>query len=70
MSNSPVQPTPYQFYLTEYNLNSWQDSQALVDLMSALPENGETQNLVTIYSIPWIDTTGIPGQPLNHYDRQ
>jgi hypothetical protein len=64
MSNSPVQPTPYQFYLTEYNLNSWQDSQALVDLMSALPENGETQNLVTIYSIPWIDTTGIPTAPL------
>jgi hypothetical protein len=64
MSNSPVQPTPYQFYLTEYSLNSWQDSQPLVDLMSALPENGETQNLVTIYSIPWIDISGISTAPL------
>jgi hypothetical protein len=64
MSNSPVQPTPYQFYLTEYSLNSWQDSQPLVDLMSALPQNAETQNLVTIYSIPWIDISGISGAPL------
>jgi hypothetical protein len=64
MSNSPVQPTPYQFYLTEYSLNSWQDSQPLVDLMSALPQNAETQNLVTIYSIPWIDISGISTAPL------
>jgi hypothetical protein len=31
-SNTPVQPTPYQFYLTAYNINSWQDSQPLSDL--------------------------------------
>jgi hypothetical protein len=64
MSNTPVQPTPYQFYVAEYSLNSWQDSQPLVDLLGALPQSAETQNLVTIYSIPWIDTTGISGAPL------
>jgi hypothetical protein len=58
-SNTPVQPSPYQFYLVEYSISAWQDCQPLADLMSALPANGATENIVTIYSIPWIDTSGL-----------
>jgi hypothetical protein len=60
MSNTPVQPTPYQFFLVEYPINSWQDCQPLATLMGVLPNNGETKNIVTIYSIPWVDLTGLP----------
>jgi hypothetical protein len=63
-SNTPVQPTPYQFYLVEYPVNTWQDCAALSSLMSALPNNGQTQNIVTIYSTPWFDTSGLPSNPL------
>jgi hypothetical protein len=68
MSNTPVQPTPYQFFLTDYPINSWQDSQPLSQLMSLLPNNGETKNIVTIYSIPWIDLSALPGAPLTVVD--
>jgi hypothetical protein len=64
MSNTPVQPTPYQFYLVDYPVNSWQTCQALTDLMGILPNTGETKNIVTIYSIPWLDLTGLPSAPL------
>jgi hypothetical protein len=64
ISNTPVQPTPYQFYLTNFNVNSWQDNQALSQLMHQLPQNAQTENLVTIYSIPYIDISGLGVQDL------
>lgn len=67
-SNTPTQPTPYQFYLTEYTSNSWQDSQPLSDLMSALPNAGQTKNIVTIYSVPWFDVSGLTTNPLSVED--
>jgi hypothetical protein len=67
-SNTPVQPTPYQFYLVEYPINSWQDCAPLASLMSALPNNAQTQNIVTIYSVPWFNTSSLPTQPLTVLD--
>jgi hypothetical protein len=67
-SNTPAQPTPYQFYLLEYTANSWQDSTPLSQLMSALPSNGQTKNIVTLYSVPWFDTSGLPTNPLTVLD--
>jgi hypothetical protein len=63
-SNTPVQPTPYQFYCVEYPANTWQDCAALASLMGLLPANGQTKNIVTIYSTPYFDTSGLPSNPL------
>lgn len=63
-SNAPVQPNPYQFYLIDYPVNSWQDSAPLTSLMSTLAANAETLNVVTMYSIPWIDISGLPSNNL------
>lgn len=64
-SNTPVQPTPYLFYLTEFNINSWQDSAPLSSLMAFLANNAETQNIVTMYSIPYMDISGLSTNVLN-----
>jgi hypothetical protein len=64
MSNTPVQPTPYQFYLVEYSVNAWQDCQPLVDLLGSLAGAAETSNIATIYSIPWVNTGGLGSAPL------
>lgn len=63
-SNAPVQPTPYQFYVTDFVVNSWQDSQPLVNLMSALSNGAQTKNIVTIYSIPYMNIEPLPSNPL------
>jgi hypothetical protein len=63
-SNTPVQPNPYQFYLVEYPVNRWQDCVPLSTLMSTLAANAETQNVVTIYSVPWFDITSFAENPL------
>jgi hypothetical protein len=63
-SNTSVQPTPYQFYLIDYPVNNWQDCQPLADLISTLKGSAQTKNIVTMYSIPWIDLSGIPSNPL------
>jgi hypothetical protein len=59
-SNTPVQPTPYQFYLTRFTVNRWQDNVALSNLISYISSSAETQNLVTMYSIPYMDIDGLP----------
>lgn len=63
-SNAPVQPSPYMFYVTRFNVKSWQDNAALSELMSYLGNNAETQNIVTMYSIPYMDIDSLPAQPL------
>jgi hypothetical protein len=64
ISNTPVQPTPYQFYFANFNANSWQDNQPLSQLMHQLAGNAQTDNLVTIYSIPYINIDGLGVQDL------
>jgi hypothetical protein len=63
-SNVPVQPNPYQFYLVAYPVNRWQDCLPLVNLMETLAANAETQNVVTIYSVPFFDISSFPDNPL------
>ena len=54
-SNTPVQPTPYQFYMTNYKVNNWADNKQLQQLLSALEGGAETENIVTMYSIPYME---------------
>ena len=53
-SNTPVNPTPYHFFFREYNINSWVTDNAIRDLIEVLT-GAETKNIVTMYSIPYID---------------
>src|SRR5699024_6155936 len=58
-TNTPVQPTPYHFYLKTYNPDNWIATKAIVDLLNAMRNNPETQNIITMYSLPYFDTTGL-----------
>lgn len=64
-SNTPVQPTPYQFYVTDFDIHNWQSSAPLSALMNFLGNNAETQNIVTMYSIPYMTIGSIPLNPLS-----
>lgn len=63
-SRSPVQPSPYQFYTIDYEVNNWTNTPALVTLMDALGSGAETQNIVTMYSIPYMNTSALGTAPL------
>jgi hypothetical protein len=63
-SRSPVNPTPYQLFMTEYEVNNWTASTHLQQLMTKLTEGAETQNIVTMYSIPYMDLSTLPTMPL------
>lgn len=62
-SRSPVQPTPYQFFMIEYSLNNWLDSTPLLNLMIAM-SGAQPENIVTMYSIPHIDISSLPAMAL------
>lgn len=62
-SRTPVQPTPYQFYFIEYEMNNWTANTALNSLMTILG-GAKPINIVTMYSIPWCDISTLPPQPL------
>lgn len=66
-SRTPVQPTPYQFYLIDYELNNWTATAALTNLMQELSSGAETQNIVTMYSIPYMNTSALTTSPLPIY---
>lgn len=58
-SNSPVNPTPYQFFLKEYSVNDWLSDENILTFMTAI-SGAEPINIVTIYSIPYCDLSTIP----------
>lgn len=58
-STTPLQPTPYQFFMVEYNPKQWTTSTPLQQLLTALEGGAETENLVTMYSIPWMNLNGL-----------
>lgn len=63
-SRSPVNPTPYQFYMRAYDVNNWTADTSLVSLMTYLSEGAQTQNIVTMYSIPYVDLSYLSIQQL------
>lgn len=59
-------PTPYQFWVCKYSVNNWAATAAITSLLSVLSTNGESSNVVTIYSIPYIDASILAGTaPMN-----
>lgn len=59
MSNTPGQPTPYQFYFCEYSVNNWNSTSAIYQLLNKLTDKSKTTNIVTIYSIPYVDMASL-----------
>lgn len=60
ISPSPVQPSPYRFYFCEYEVNKWQDSAPISQLIGLIGGTAKPENIVTMYSIPYIDITTLP----------
>lgn len=58
-SRTPVNPTPYQFFVVEYVVNNWTASTPLMQLMTQITDGAEPINIVTMYSIPYIDISNL-----------
>lgn len=63
-SNTPVQPTPHRFYFLEYNIHAWAQNDALNQFITAITGGAQPENIITMYSIPWIDTSHLPTDSL------
>lgn len=63
-SNTPVHPSPYRFYFLEYNIHNWAGNSALNSFMQAITGSAKPENIVTLYSIPWVDISHLPTSPL------
>lgn len=63
-SNTPVQPTPYQFFFCEFDVRDWQRATPIYNLMRVLEGSAETTNIVTMYSVPYFNLSGIEEVPL------
>lgn len=66
-SNTPVQPSPYSFYFREFNVNTWTSDTPINQLMMAITGGAEPENIVTMYSIPYIDLEDLPPVSLPVY---
>lgn len=55
ISPTPVQPSPYRFYFCEYDVNRWQDSDPISQLIYLVGGTAKPENIVTMYSIPYIN---------------
>ena len=59
VNNTPVQPTPYHFYFAAYNPDNWQSSTTLVNFFSKLRGSSAITNIITMYSLPYMDISGM-----------
>lgn len=57
-SNVPVQPSINNFFVREYDVNNWTNDTAITTLLTALT-GGQPDNIVTMYSVPYFDTSGL-----------
>ena len=55
LSNTPGQPSPYNFYLASFDPDNWLASQPISELMNHLLTGAQTENIVTMYTIPYFD---------------
>ena len=62
-SRTPVQPSPYQFYMAKYKANDWMSSPELNALLTAI-SGAQPENIVTMYSIPYMDISTLPTMDL------
>lgn len=62
--NTPVQPLPYKFYFCSYDIRDWLLTPAVNELITALRDNAESQNIVTLYSVPWFQTANLDNEDL------
>lgn len=58
-STTPVQPSPYTFYFCDYPVNEWTNSTPIKELMGKLQFSAKPLNLVTMYSIPFFNISGL-----------
>lgn len=59
-STTPVQPSPYRFYFCPYDVNDWTSASPIKDLLTAFADKGElSEDIVTLYSIPYINTNNM-----------
>lgn len=58
-SCTPVIPTPYHLYICPYDVNDWTDAVPIRNLVALLTTSGRPSNIVTMYSIPFFDMTGM-----------
>jgi hypothetical protein len=63
LSTHPVQPSAYNFYLCPYSVANWQSAQPIMDLLDAFASLGEPSNIVTLYSIPYYNYSGMSINP-------
>lgn len=54
-SNVPVQPSPYDLYFQEYDVNDWTANTNIYTLFNAIMSNNKPKNVVTVYSIPYVN---------------
>lgn len=64
-SRVPGIPTPYQFWVCKYLVNDWTSSKPLRQLLNKFVDSGQTSDIVTIYSVPFVDSQYLTGGSLN-----
>jgi len=60
ISNVPVNPSPYNFLVREYDINSWATDTSITMLMVAMTGQ-KPINIITMYSVPYFDTSSLGG---------
>ena len=59
MTPTPVQPSPYNFFVAEYPVAKWTDSSPVFQFINAIAWAAEPENIATTYSIPYADLSGL-----------
>lgn len=57
VSVTPLQPNPYVFYYLPYQMNEMDTNDSITSLMDTIKESARPSNIVSIYSIPYVNLT-------------